>query len=386
MTISVVVAASLSMGLLAVSMGRSNSTQSRIKLETALSIAESGLSRGLAEANKAANKVDPTWPRDGLTIDTSPNNTVRDANNAAVVAGSFTVEFRRGDTDGKDNDNNGAVDDVGEASYVILSSTGYVGEVSASNPFKIKLEGVSLKVINLFNINSALFIDDPLPHVKLNSSPNWKIDGRDHDMISQAPLVGGGLPGLATTGAWDNSAPDRGADVIASETTGDPPAPDKQIIGSPSGAQTGLADNIDINTIMTWGAQNADAINPASVLGTPPSLLNPAGDFKVTYYSGSTSLNGSTGVGAGILIVDGNLTLNGACQFVGIVIVRGKIDQNGGGGSNQLIGATVGGGASVVDYSTNGTTDVMYSSAAVTAAKNAAAKYSFVAWRQVGTN
>src|SRR5258706_4255725 len=76
MVVSVLIAAALSFGLLAVSMGRAADTQSRLKMESALAMAEAGLCRGQAEANKAANKMNPLWPPvAGVSLHHRPDNT-----------------------------------------------------------------------------------------------------------------------------------------------------------------------------------------------------------------------------------------------------------------------------------------------------------------------
>jgi hypothetical protein len=73
----------------------------------------------------------------------------------------------------------------------------------------------------------------------------------------------------------------------------------------------------DFTDMRNWG----DPLNPTSLCG---------GYFPIIYVSGNLVLN--TGQGQGILMVEGDLTVNGGFEFFGIVIVRGSLSTAGTGG------------------------------------------------------
>ena len=77
------------------------------------------------------------------------------------------------------------------------------------------------------------------------------------------------------------------------------------------GAQCNTAD------VLNWG----DPINPISACG---------GYYPVTYISGDAVINGN--YGQGILLVEGNLQVQGGFMFFGIVIVRQALSTTGTGG------------------------------------------------------
>ena len=79
-------------------------------------------------------------------------------------------------------------------------------------------------------------------------------------------------------------------------------------------------------------------------------------------------MGGGSG-GAGILMVDGNLTITGGWDYVGYIFVTGRVVMNGGAGTRRLQGTMFIGG-DVVQGSTvllwvNGTVDLLYSSEAL---------------------
>lgn len=75
----------------------------------------------------------------------------------------------------------------------------------------------------------------------------------------------------------------------------------------------------DVDDPMNWG----DPLDPAG----------PCGDrFPIIHVDRDATIR-SNGSGQGILFVDGNLTVTGGFQFFGLVIVRGAISLEGGGGN-----------------------------------------------------
>jgi len=71
------------------------------------------------------------------------------------------------------------------------------------------------------------------------------------------------------------------------------------------------------NTVLTnWG----DGLNPGAACGSY---------FPIIYLSGTTTLNNTQG--QGILLVDGDLNIQGSYEFYGVVIIQGDLKTSGGG-------------------------------------------------------
>ena len=99
-----------------------------------------------------------------------------------------------------------------------------------------------------------------------------------------------------------------------------------------------------------------------------PSTTDPCSDyFPIIYSEGSLGLN-SNRSGQGILIVNGDLTMNGSFQFYGIVIVLGNFNRGEGGGGFRFHGAMLVGGGSIGDSSIDGQPNIQFSTCSVTRA------------------
>ena len=72
----------------------------------------------------------------------------------------------------------------------------------------------------------------------------------------------------------------------------------------------------DKANLTNWG----DGMNPGTDCG---------GYFPIIHITGSATLNGDQG--QGILLVDGNLEIQGSYQFFGVVIIQGELKTAGGG-------------------------------------------------------
>ena len=92
----------------------------------------------------------------------------------------------------------------------------------------------------------------------------------------------------------------------------------------------------------TWGTPTAGA--------TPQSPLT-CGVENTVYINGNAKL--TSGMGCGMLMVDGNLELNGGFQWYGPILVRGSLSYTGGGEKNVTGGILAGGTGSVDDIGGN---------------------------------
>jgi hypothetical protein len=113
---------------------------------------------------------------------------------------------------------------------------------------------------------------------------------------------------------------------------------------------------------------------------TPPGACE--GFFPVLHAAGDLHLAG--GVGQGVLLVGGNLTVSGGARFAGLVITRGAVHSTGSGGriDGALMAASMRGATS----STNGPLTVVHSRCALQAAERAAERVlpiPFHAWGEV---
>jgi hypothetical protein len=91
--------------------------------------------------------------------------------------------------------------------------------------------------------------------------------------------------------------------------------------------------------------------------------------FPVVYAPGDLAINGD--MGQGILLVEGNLSVQGGFQFYGIVIVRGQLKTTGTGGhfNGAVMAANVDLGQNLV----SGNSTIQYSSCAINMSLNASA-------------
>ena len=80
---------------------------------------------------------------------------------------------------------------------------------------------------------------------------------------------------------------------------------------------------------------------PLAERGVAPNNMGKVGDERITYVAGNIEFKGQA-TGAGILVIDGNLTISGnLLDFEGLVVVRGQSFQMNGGGNRDLKGSIV---------------------------------------------
>lgn len=119
----------------------------------------------------------------------------------------------------------------------------------------------------------------------------------------------------------------------------------------------GVCDKSDVQN---WG----DGLNPSSACG---------GYFPVVYISGDATLNGVQG--QGILLVDGDLSVQGSYEFYGIVITQGDLKTSGGGSTEaHFWGGTMSKNANLSIQNLSGKATLNYSSCALERALRATAK------------
>jgi Tfp pilus assembly protein PilX len=152
------------------------------------------------------------------------------------------------------------------------------------------------------------------------------------------------------------------------------------------------------NSRLDWkGIRDGTSIIADITLTTSTSFFPSTGTFSAdtnywpvihvknhdTSAGGWNSMWGLTNKGRGILIVDGDLDINGSNQWDGIVLVGGQLSSNGNNvtsgtvmaGLNRLLGEDPG---AVDDASLNGTKSYVYNSCAVRKASSSMARYNMV--------
>jgi type II secretory pathway pseudopilin PulG len=117
--------------------------------------------------------------------------------------------------------------------------------------------------------------------------------------------------------------------------------------------------NCDLTVQTNWG----DPQNPSQPCGTY---------FPIVHITGSATINGQEG--QGILLVDGDLSVQGGFQFYGITIIKGSLKTAGGGGTPAHFWGTVMAQDSVTLGQTNtlsGAANLLYSKCAILKALDA---------------
>jgi hypothetical protein len=298
--------------------------------------------------------------------------------------GEFTVGIEAGtafvtvvdcENDGIDDDQDGRIDDDAEKGLVLIRSEGFLGiDVDESGNVladhgrnwrgfaEVVLRRTSLEA----TFDAALYVDDPHARVRFSGN-SFLVSGRDVGLDGK-PDHGATFPGIGTPG---NPAP------LKSQFT---KSQRNNVVGkggTPSVLQVGALDLPDLLATLAplatihWdpGASAKGPIGDRAA-GTPV-IAHARGDLKI---AGHTT-------GYGILLVDGDLELDGAFEFVGIIVV-GRSLKFRGGGSRTLLGTVL--TSSDLDDGSDlkGSMTIQYSSQAIDAVRSVASGFAIVAWRQ----
>jgi hypothetical protein len=111
------------------------------------------------------------------------------------------------------------------------------------------------------------------------------------------------------------------------------------------------------NVLTNWG----DGMNPTQPCGSY---------FPIIHIAGDATLNGDQG--QGVLLVDGDLDIQGSFVFYGIVLVQGSLKTAGGGSTDaHFYGAVMASNVDLELNSLSGNATLQYSKCAVTNAMEA---------------
>jgi hypothetical protein len=180
----------------------------------------------------------------------------------------------------------------------------------------------------------------------------------DKTTIDGTNVCGGGTVAGITSTLAEGSGKDKAVTV-----NGDPKGGGPQIIGDPPIKY--LADNLDIVALVN------SLKSSATIMGTDPSIQgkdanwgDPANcsSYEIVYFNTDLHLTGQS-QGCGLLLVDGDLEVNGGFQWRGMVIATGSITFSGkGGDSKKVTGGMISGGMVDADVSIGGSAEIRYCS------------------------
>ncbi|HEX7079047.1 MAG TPA: PilX N-terminal domain-containing pilus assembly protein [Candidatus Eisenbacteria bacterium] len=220
----------------------------------------------------------------------------------------------------------------------------------------------------LVTVGSAMWAGGPMTF----NGNAFLIDGHDHAGAAPFDTVAGAPP----------------MDAVLTEG----PASDASLSSQQQDNVTGSGgdNSVDQSTYtydfnQLWSSLSGMADNsftgPLTFGSSTPSmgsLTNP----QVTIVNGGLTING-TWTGGGILMVNGNLAMGGGCNFSGIVIATGDVKMTGGGPADaaRIVGGIIYQGSLVNGSTTSGSGRIYYSSEAVNAALTLN-RYSLAWWRE----
>jgi hypothetical protein len=296
-----------------------------------------------------------------------------------VGGNQAVVSVTRWENDQIDNDGLNGVDDPAEADYVQIGSNAWVNDAYDSQGHRLNLtpstyhsatDAIVKKLDQNVEVDQAVYIDDPASDVDFNGNA-FLISGNDTNLDGTAgpssPIPGIGVPG-DPSGIIAQIKKNQKADVEGSG-------------GTPSVGMVSAFDFVD----------KMDALAKASTItfnGPSDNFQGSLGDFStltpaIIHAKGDLTITGAT-QGCGYLIVDGDFVVNGSFDFAGVVFVKGAVKFMGGGGGKNVYGALMTLGAvEGTDLSINGSVDIRYSSQAIkTVEAKLANSYTLVSWVQ----
>jgi len=124
-----------------------------------------------------------------------------------------------------------------------------------------------------------------------------------------------------------------------------------------------------VDTSVSYNASINTYSGSKVTLGNPPPNPPPAGNNgtpAIVYSGGNVSLTSNNSKGCGILIVDGDLNVNGGLYYHGLIVVRGIVSFTGGGSNSVNIYGSIVSRSSLINSSNvGGGVNVVYDSCAI---------------------
>jgi len=289
-----------------------------VAAQVATDAAETGVHYAISELNRTT--APPTGP---LVYEATLEGAGTQAKHVRVTVALAAY-------DGADNDADGIVDEPDEADLFEVSSTGAYDHVSRTLRVtlkKLKLAPPVTSPVYVSNPNATLYVDGS---AHLISGEDKALDGTLTGAVHSAFEVAGDPSDFAAKIALLKNKPHKATlvgeplvdvahtsisdlDAFAQAATVNPTVRLDQLTNDPGTGGLAPAQPGD------WGTTSA-----------PATLYSP-GDVSIR----------SSGSGAGLLVVDGNLDISGGFTWHGLIIVRGAIVFRGGGSNDRIVGAIV---------------------------------------------
>jgi len=283
---------------------------------------------------------------------------------------SLRVEAEPWGSDGLDNDRDGNVDEEDEA-VVRAVSTVTLGAATRTAVAWLRRMSAFLPIPS-----GAVVLGDPFAKVRLAGSA-FSIDGRDRDDPEGHDGIDNDGDGEIDEADEHTSAPGFLPDVHSISIQGDPDHVASQLVADQLGNLNGFG-GIGAATVGGFDPGDAQFIQTIVDQWSPLAtiVLDPRegvyrqnlGDwntrnFEIAKSNGDLHLGGRN-AGAGILLVDGNLTITGGYSFWGYLFVTGDLVLRGPAGRKGFRGSVfVGGDLEISDDLTpSGAASFTYSS------------------------
>jgi hypothetical protein len=203
----------------------------------------------------------------------------------------------------------------------------------------------------------AVFVD---PSVALDLKGNsFTIDGRDYNPDGTIS-AGAPVPGIATT---VGAPPGMNKIALLAQI---PVEAYDQVIGSGGNPSLGENSSFDLHTIFDTFKAIATQSLPGGTYSDPDMGNSAADDYRITYINSDVHFSGK-GQGAGILVVEGSVTISGQFDFDGLVLVKGDVRLSGGGSKTHVYGSlmveqSITAVDTGSDLSVSGSADIRFSS------------------------
>jgi len=323
----------------------------------AVQAAESGMSHVVAALNGTAcsNVLAAGGLSDTLAGDADSRRKVR-----------YEVRLAEAGVDQFDNDFDDFIDEGDEQTMYEAVSVGYCDDTFVALGATIRLESPA-------TIASATYLADPLAEVKLSGN-SFRISGYDVDGSRVA--TGLSVPGIGVAGD-----PLLVRSQIRSQVV-------DNVEGSGAHPSVQQVPQLDLDELVASGALQANVVLSAGSATRPasPGAWGTVESPAIVYGQGDIHVSGGAS-GAGLLVVDGALTVSGSFEWWGLVIVRGNATFVGGGNGQRLTGALVvekptGVDAGVIEFPVGGTVDVLFSTEMIALAMKPVSRYTIFNWRE----
>jgi len=291
------------------------------------------------------------------------------------AAQRYEVVLESAADDDRDNDLDGLVDEEDEKDMYEVTSTGHADRMDKT--VRVTL----LARYRAPTMPAATYIADPTADLNLAGNA-FLISGQDVDL--NGAKTGDTVWGIGVAG-------DPGAilNQLGKQQ-------DDNIVGTGGQRSVSSVDTIDFNQLVDDAVRSANvrlesgAVEKPSAPGEWGTLDTPA----ILFGSGDIKISGG-GSGAGVIVVDGNLTISGNFEWHGLLIARGEIIFSGGGGTKRITGGVVverdvlsgtsgatSSGFGSGDLAINGTVDILFSKDTLSIINKAFATYSILNWRE----